>query len=82
MITNTFVVSETATPLPAPSLREPSFTYELTIDMGVTGGIEPRWGGVRKLEIDVDDATFCAGPVTVDCSPTAWTGRQRHSRQR
>ncbi len=56
------------------SIREHAFSYYLAIDMGVTGDIEPRMGSVRQLEIDVDDVTFCAGSVTVDCSPTTWIG--------
>jgi hypothetical protein len=40
---------------------------ELYLDMGVGAGIEPRSGGLTKLEIDVLDAASFANGVVVTC---------------
>ncbi len=47
---------------------------ELALTVGCQNGIEPRFGGVQKLEIDLDDATVFGGTVTVGCSPWPWVG--------
>ena len=47
---------------------------ELNLDMGISGGVEPRIGGISKLEIDLDKTLGFEGGVTVDCTPTAWAG--------
>lgn len=54
-------------------------TGDLPLTVGVTGGIEPRFGGVRKLEIDLDSASGFSGGVTVNCSPTAYGGSAVHA---
>ena len=46
----------------------------LCLDMGLSGGIEPRLGGILELDITVDDASGALGPVTVDCTPCDYTG--------
>ncbi len=46
----------------------------LELTMGCSNGIEPRFGGVTELEIDVDDASGFGGGVTVTCTPTAYAG--------
>ena len=58
----------------ARSYRDHGAAGELGLDMGVTGGVEPRIGGITKLEIDLDDPTLFAGALTVDCTPIAWPG--------
>jgi hypothetical protein len=40
---------------------------ERCITVGCTGGIEPRQGGVDKVEIDLDSAALFSGGVTVTC---------------
>jgi len=52
----------------------------LSLDLGVSGGIEPRTGQVVKLEIDLDDAgsVSVSDTVTVYCQdnqgPVTYTG--------
>ncbi len=51
----------------------------IELNMGCSGGIEPRWvgGGVAELEIDLDDATIfggAAGDVSVSCTAPGWAG--------
>ncbi len=45
----------------------------LGLDMGLTGAVEPRMGGITDLEIDLDDAWPFSGGVVVDCD-VAWAG--------
>ncbi len=60
--------------LNARSLKTHAGVGELALTVGCSGGIEPRFGGVTKLEIDLDDASGFAGGVTVDCAPTPYGG--------
>ncbi len=50
------------------SLKDHGAAGELSLDTGVSGGIEPRLGGVTKLEIDLDDGDKFSGGVTVTCT--------------
>jgi hypothetical protein len=61
-------------PLDVRSLKTHTGVGELSLNMGVKDGIEPRLGGADKLEIDLDDASGFAGGVVVNCSPTVWMG--------
>jgi hypothetical protein len=47
----------------------------LCLEMGVSGGVEPRVGGIIELEIDLDDAggVSVSDTATVNCS-VAWSG--------
>jgi hypothetical protein len=56
------------------SYKEHGATGELYLDMGTSGGIEPRLGGIAKLEVDLDNTLGFTGGVTVNCTPTAWAG--------
>jgi hypothetical protein len=56
------------------SCRNHGAAGRLCLDMGLSGGIEPRQGGILELDITVDDASGAAGPVTIDCGPCAYTG--------
>jgi hypothetical protein len=47
---------------------------ELSLEMGVSGGVEPREGGIERLEIDLDDASGAMQVVAVDCTPASWSG--------
>jgi hypothetical protein len=49
------------------SYKDHGAAGELSLDMGVSGGIEPRSGGLTKLEIDVLDAASFANGVVVTC---------------
>jgi hypothetical protein len=60
--------------LEAYSCRDHGAAGILCLDMGVSGGIEPRLGGITELDIVVDDAGGFSGGVAVDCGPCAWTG--------
>ena len=57
----------------ARSCRNHGAAGELYIDMGANGGVEPRVGGINKLQIDLDDAGAFGGGVAVTCNPT-WAG--------
>jgi hypothetical protein len=46
----------------------------LYLDMGVSGGIEPRLGGIVELDIELDSAAGFSGGVSVDCTPCGWSG--------
>ena len=46
----------------------------LCLDMGISGHIEPRLGGILELDITLNDASNFAGGVNVDCGPCDWTG--------
>jgi hypothetical protein len=56
------------------SYRTHGSAGELYLDMGTTGGVEPRQGGIQKLEIDLDYAFAATQVVAVNCWPTGWTG--------
>jgi hypothetical protein len=51
------------------SYRDHDVAGELRLEMGVAGGIEPRIGGVVKLEVDLDNPAAFDGGVTVECEP-------------
>ena len=61
--------------LASSSCRDHGPAGHLCLDMGVSGGIEPRTGQVAKLEIDLDDAgsVSVSDTATVNCS-AAWSG--------
>jgi hypothetical protein len=61
-------------PLDVRSLRTHTTVGELSLNMGIKDGIEPRQGGIDKLEIDLDDASGFLGGVVVNCVPTPWVG--------
>ena len=66
----------TCTALDARSLREVAgVADELSLDIGTSGGVEPRTGQVAKLEIDLDDAgsVSVSDTATVNCS-ASWSG--------
>ena len=48
---------------------------EFSLDMGISGGIEPRVGLITKLEIDLDSAASVSvdDTASVNCT-TAWSG--------
>jgi hypothetical protein len=52
----------------AASCRDHAAAGRLCLDMGVSGGVDPRSGGITELEIDLLDAGGFAGGVTVDCA--------------
>jgi hypothetical protein len=55
--------------------RDHGAAGELSLAMGVSGGIEPRQGGIQKLEIDLaaGGGGYFSGGVTVNCS-ASWSG--------
>jgi hypothetical protein len=59
--------------LAAYSCRNHDAAGRLCMDLGISGGIESRLGGVIELDIELDDASGFGGGVTVDCS-AAWDG--------
>jgi hypothetical protein len=55
------------------SCRDHGAAGTLCLDMGTSGGVEPRSGGITRLEIDLDNGPGPNGGLTVDCS-TLWDG--------
>ena len=72
-----------AVALAARSYADHAAAGELSLDMGVSSGIEPRTGQVVKLEIDLDDATGFGGGATVACTgnsgPITYSGTVTHT---
>jgi hypothetical protein len=68
------VFGQGCTALDARSLKDHSSVGELALGMGVAGGIEPRLGGIERLEVDLDDASSVSRVIDVACHPTVWTG--------
>ncbi len=60
-------------PLAVRSYRDHAAAGELYLDMGISDGIEPRVGGIVKLEVDLDDTWSYRAGATVNCDP-AWSG--------
>ncbi len=69
----------TCVALDSRSIKNHAGVGDLPLDMGLSGAIEPRAGGVTKLEIDVDDPTGFTGGITVNCEPTAYAGAATHT---
>jgi formylglycine-generating enzyme required for sulfatase activity len=68
------VFGQVCTALDARSLKDHSTAGELALSMGTMEEIEPRLGGIEKLEIDLDDASSVSQVIDVTCWPTAWAG--------
>ena len=47
---------------------------KLSLNMGCSDSVEPRFGGIEELEIDLDDASATTEVIGVNCWPAAWTG--------
>ncbi len=56
----------------ARSLKTHSGAGELALTLGCLGGIEPRFDGVTKLEIDLDEISGFSGGIVVNCAPTPY----------
>jgi hypothetical protein len=67
-------VAEFCTASACASCRNHGAAGRLCLDMGLSGGVEPRLGGILELDITVDDASGHSGGVSVDCGPCSWTG--------
>ncbi len=65
--------------LTAYSCRDHSTSGLLCLEVGLANGIEPRFGGVTALDFNLVDAGGFGGGVTVDCSPTPYTGLATHA---
>ncbi len=70
---------DSCTALTASICRDHSTSGVLCLVVGVANGIEARFGGVTTLNIDLVDAAGFGGGVTVDCTPTAYTGVATHT---